>query len=42
MACLGDNMSGCYLTIGQVFPGGNAVNVAVAVARSGGSARTSG
>ncbi|MGO8962058.1 MAG: PfkB family carbohydrate kinase [Streptosporangiaceae bacterium] len=34
---IGDNMSDCYLTIGQVFPGGNAVNVAVAVARSGGS-----
>jgi fructoselysine 6-kinase len=34
---IGDNMSDYYLTIGQVFPGGNAVNVAVAVARSGGS-----
>jgi fructoselysine 6-kinase len=34
---IGDNMSDCYLTIGQVFPGGNAVNVSVAVARSGGS-----
>ena len=34
---IGDNMSDCYLTIGQVFPGGSAVNVAVAVARSGGS-----
>lgn len=34
---IGDNMSDCYMTIGQVFPGGNAVNVAVAVARSGGS-----
>jgi fructoselysine 6-kinase len=34
---IGDNISDCYLTIGQVFPGGNAVNVAVAVARSGGS-----
>ena len=34
---IGDNMSDCYLAIGQVFPGGNAVNVAVAVARSGGS-----
>ncbi|HUB40302.1 MAG TPA: PfkB family carbohydrate kinase [Streptosporangiaceae bacterium] len=33
---IGDNMSDCYLTIGQVFPGGSAVNVAVAVARSGG------
>jgi fructoselysine 6-kinase len=34
---IGDNTSDYYLTIGQVFPGGNAVNVAVAVARSGGS-----
>jgi fructoselysine 6-kinase len=34
---IGDNTSDFYLTIGQVFPGGNAVNVAVAVARSGGS-----
>ncbi|HEY2313808.1 MAG TPA: PfkB family carbohydrate kinase [Streptosporangiaceae bacterium] len=34
---VGDNTSDCYLSIGQVFPGGNAVNVAVAVARSGGS-----
>jgi fructoselysine 6-kinase len=34
---IGDNMSDCYLTIGRVFPGGNAVNVAVAVARSAGS-----
>jgi fructoselysine 6-kinase len=33
---IGDNMSDCYLTISQVFPGGSAVNVAVAVARSGG------
>jgi fructoselysine 6-kinase len=34
---IGDNMSDCYLTIGQVFPGGSSVNVAVAVARSGGT-----
>jgi len=34
---IGDNISDCYLTIRQVFPGGNAVNVAVAVARSGGN-----
>jgi fructoselysine 6-kinase len=34
---IGDNTCDCYLTVGQVFPGGNAVNVAVAVARSGGS-----
>jgi fructoselysine 6-kinase len=34
---IGDNVSDCYLATGQVFPGGNAVNVAVAVARSGGS-----
>jgi fructoselysine 6-kinase len=33
---IGDNMSDCYLAIGQVFPGGSAVNVAVAAARSGG------
>ena len=34
---IGDNVSDWYLTIGRVFPGGNAANVAVAVARSGGS-----
>jgi fructoselysine 6-kinase len=34
---IGDNVCDWYLTIGQVFPGGNAVNVAVAVARAGGS-----
>jgi fructoselysine 6-kinase len=34
---IGDNVTDCYPAIGQVFPGGNAVNVAVAVARSGGS-----
>jgi len=34
---IGDSTSDCYLKLGQVFPGGNAVNVAVAVARSGGS-----
>jgi fructoselysine 6-kinase len=34
---IGDNVSDCYLRTGQVYPGGNAVNVAVAVARSGGS-----
>lgn len=33
---IGDNISDCYLTTGEVFPGGNAVNVAVAVARAGG------
>jgi fructoselysine 6-kinase len=33
---IGDNISDCYLAIGQVFPGGNAVNVSVAAARSGG------
>jgi fructoselysine 6-kinase len=36
VVAIGDNVSDCYLTVGQVFPGGNAVNVAVAVARSGG------
>jgi fructoselysine 6-kinase len=34
---LGDNISDCYVDLGQVFPGGNAVNVAVAAARAGGS-----
>jgi fructoselysine 6-kinase len=34
---IGDNVSDCYAAIGRVFPGGNAVNVAVAVARAGGS-----
>ncbi len=33
---IGDNISDCYVAIGQVFPGGNAVNVSVAAARSGG------
>jgi fructoselysine 6-kinase len=37
VVAIGDNVSDWYLTVGQVFPGGNAVNVAVAVARSGGS-----
>ncbi|HTZ92390.1 MAG TPA: PfkB family carbohydrate kinase [Streptosporangiaceae bacterium] len=37
VVAIGDNTSDWYLTLGQVFPGGNAVNVAVAVARSGGS-----
>lgn len=32
---IGDNISDCYLSLGQVFPGGNAVNVAVAAARAG-------
>lgn len=33
---IGDNISDCYVAIGQVFPGGNAVNVSVATARAGG------
>jgi fructoselysine 6-kinase len=37
VVAIGDNMSDCYVTTGEVFPGGSAVNVAVAVARSGGS-----
>jgi sugar/nucleoside kinase (ribokinase family) len=37
VVAIGDNMSDIYLTIDQVFPGGSAVNVGVAVARSGGS-----
>jgi fructoselysine 6-kinase len=32
---IGDNISDCYLSLGQVFPGGNAVNVTVAAARAG-------
>jgi fructoselysine 6-kinase len=35
---IGDNVSDCYVDVGQMYPGGNAVNVAVAVARAGGSA----
>jgi fructoselysine 6-kinase len=35
VVAIGDNISDCYLSIGQVFPGGNAVNVAVAAARAG-------
>ena len=38
---IGDNISDCYLSIGQVFPGGNAVNVGVAAARAGVAAATS-
>ena len=36
VVAIGDNISDCYVAIGQVFPGGNAVNVSVAAARSGG------
>jgi fructoselysine 6-kinase len=35
---MGDNISDCYIDTGRLYPGGNAVNVAVAVARAGGSA----
>lgn len=38
LATIGDNITDCYLGVGQMFPGGNAVNVAVAAARGGGSA----
>lgn len=37
VVALGDNISDCYVDLGQVFPGGNAVNVAVAAARASGS-----
>jgi fructoselysine 6-kinase len=37
VVAVGDNISDCYVDLGQVFPGGNAVNVAVAAARAGGS-----
>ena len=36
VVAIGDNISDCYVAIGQVFPGGNAVNVSVAAARAGG------
>ncbi len=36
VVAIGDNISDCYLSLGQVFPGGNAVNVSVAAARAGG------
>lgn len=35
---VGDNITDCYIDLGRVYPGGNSVNVAVAVARAGGSA----
>ena len=38
IVAIGDNISDCYVELGLMFPGGNAVNVAVAVARSGRSA----
>ena len=37
IVAIGDNISDCYQSVGQVFPGGNAVNVAVAAARAGGT-----
>jgi fructoselysine 6-kinase len=37
VVAIGDNISDCYESVGEVFPGGNAVNVAVATARSGGA-----
>lgn len=37
VVAIGDNISDCYQSVGQVFPGGNAVNVAVAAARAGGT-----
>lgn len=38
VVAIGDNISDCYIDAGRVYPGGNAVNVAVAVARAGGDA----
>lgn len=35
IACVGDNVVDCYPDAGLMFPGGNAVNVAVAARRSG-------
>jgi fructoselysine 6-kinase len=37
VVAIGDNISDCYQSVGQVFPGGNAVNVAVAAAQAGGT-----
>lgn len=37
VVAIGDNISDCYPSVGRLFPGGNAVNVAVAVARAGGA-----
>ena len=42
VVALGDNITDCYLDLGRMYPGGNAVNVAVAVARAGGSASYAG
>lgn len=38
VVAVGDNITDCYVDIGQMFPGGNSVNVAVQVARAGGRA----
>ena len=35
LACVGDNVVDVYLSLGLMFPGGNAVNVSVAAARAG-------
>jgi sugar/nucleoside kinase (ribokinase family) len=35
LACVGDNVVDVYTSLGQMFPGGNAVNVAVAARRAG-------
>ena len=35
VVAIGDNVVDCYLDSGMVYPGGNCVNVAVAVARAG-------
>lgn len=38
IVAVGDNISDCYVDMGRIYPGGNAVNVAVAVARANGRA----
>ncbi|MHB0927375.1 MAG: PfkB family carbohydrate kinase [Candidatus Nanopelagicales bacterium] len=35
VVAIGDNVVDCYLSTGEMFPGGNCVNVAVAAARAG-------
>jgi fructoselysine 6-kinase len=37
VVAIGDNISDCYQSVGRVFPGGNAVNVAVGAAQAGGT-----
>jgi fructoselysine 6-kinase len=42
VVAVGDNISDCYIDVGRLYPGGNAVNVAVAVARANGTASYNG